>query len=134
VRVRDGHVRIGAASGSHEAPAGTETSLDATGRVSRSMFPGHGPEWDWTLDVAPMPAIEGRPLCDFLEWAAREGGWRLAYTDAGTPARAAEIRLSGSVAGHTLLEALDAVLPASGMSYRVEDDMLVVSAGGEGGG
>lgn len=127
VRVRDGHVRIERPDRTYDAPEGTETTIGAMGEVERSFVSSYGPAWDWTLEIVPGFEIEGKPLRDLLEWSAHEAGWRLAYTDPGVPALAAEIRMSGSIDELTIEEALATVLSASGLDYRIDDGTLIVT-------
>jgi hypothetical protein len=75
-----------------------------------------------------MLDLEDETALAFLEWAARERGWTLAFADEHVARSAGEIVLGGTLDRLTLEEALDAVLPTCQMEYRVEQGVLVVSA------
>lgn len=130
VRVREGAVVVEGAGGTHEAVAGVELTLDADGTLSRGAVPIHGPRWDWVLDSAPAPDLEGRPLSVFLDWVAREGGWELRFADGETAGRASTITLHGDVHDLTPAEAMAMVLDGSGLDYRLEAGTLTVGPAG----
>jgi fido (protein-threonine AMPylation protein) len=73
-----------------------------------------------------MMEIEGRSLREFLDWMARERGFRIRFSSGDLEADAGSIRLNGSIRGMTLDQALESVLLASGMRHRIEADLLVV--------
>ena len=58
VKVREGTVRLEGDSETARAAAGEALVVAADGRVSRRPIPPFGPEWDWVLASAPVPAIE----------------------------------------------------------------------------
>jgi hypothetical protein len=117
VRVREGTVFLLHRGERHEASAGA--GLEARGgRVVRTSMAVFGPAWTWVEQAAPEPSIEGRSLESFVEWTARETGWTIRYARPGTARSAPRIVLHGSSAGLTPAEALEAVLPACGLSLR----------------
>ncbi len=130
VRVRDGHVRVVTDDAEFEAPRGVETRIDHDGNLSRRDTTAFGEDWAWTLDVLPPIAIDGRPLREFLEWAARESGRRLAFLDSELLVQASEIRMSGTIDGLTVDEALETLLTASGLTYRVDAGTLEIRQAG----
>jgi hypothetical protein len=87
--------------------------------------------FDWVRSVTPMLEIDGRSLQTFLEWIARERGLRLHFATPREAAAAPGIRLTGSVAGMTLDQALDSVLATCQMSHRIEGDVLRIAFAGE---
>jgi len=126
VRVRSGMVELTDGARSVAADAGTEVTMSATGAVSRPIAL-HGPEWDWTAGLAPELDIEGMALSEFLDRISREHGWRLQYGDAALAREASSIILHGSVAGLQPREALDVAITTSGLAYRLDDGILVVT-------
>ena len=126
VRVREGAVVLERAGGSHHAIAGEELRLNAGGTVERGTSPLHGPEWDWVLDTAPAPQISGKPLADFLDWASREGGWKVRFADDATARAAADTVLHGDLQNLSVTEASSMVLHGSGLAYRLEGGTFVV--------
>jgi hypothetical protein len=132
VRVRDGLVRLSQNRRSHDATPGDELTLNGDGSVVRRIVPVHGPDWAWAVALAHHFDLEGRSLRDFLDWIAGENGWQLRYADASVEDKAMTTILHGSIQGLTPEEALAAVLPASGVGYRLENGVLLIqrAAGG----
>ncbi len=134
VRLREGTVVVHRGEESHELHAGAELEVSVDGSVVRRPVSLHADAWDWATSIAPMPDLEGLTAREFLDWVARERAWTLAFTDEGVARSAEEIVLGGSAARLTLDEALDAVLPTCGLTYRVADGVLVVAGSGSGAG
>ena len=130
VRVRDGRVRLVQSRESHEAGAGDELTLEGSGRVARRRLPTFGPEWAWITALPEPFALEGRSLFDFLDWIAAGNGWHLRFADAGAEQKARTTTLHGSIEGLTPEEALDAVLPASGVVHDLQTGVLRISLPG----
>lgn len=128
VRVREGSVLLHHEDQVHEIKLGTELVMDVQGKSTAREIPAHGPEWEWISGVTPMLDLEGRSARAFLDWVARERGFRLRFSDEALTRAADEIVLGGSIEGLTLDEALEAVLPTCRMVHRVEDGDLVIEA------
>jgi len=126
VRLREGSVELQRGEEVFDVSVGHELVVAADGTTSRRAIPLYGPDWEWLTAVTPMLEIEGRSAREFLEWVARERGWRLVFADALLARSAEEIRLDGSIAGLTVDQALDAVLPTCRMTSRVEAGVLRV--------
>jgi hypothetical protein len=108
------------------ARPGTELTLTGGAAETRTIAP-FGPEWQWTADLAPPFAIEGRPVSAFLEHLSREQGWTLRYADAQLARDASGIILHGSVDGLEPQDALAVALRTSGLTHRLQEGELVVS-------
>ncbi len=133
VRVRDGMVRLSQnPQQSHDAQPGDELTLDGNGSVVRRTVPVVGADWAWTVALARPFDLEGRSLGEFLDWIAGENGWQLQYADAAVEEKALKTILHGSIKGLTPEEALSAVLPASGVGYRLENRVLLILLGAGG--
>jgi ferric-dicitrate binding protein FerR (iron transport regulator) len=126
VRVREGMVRLRRTAGPVEVKAGRELLIGPDGRANEAPIEDPVAAWKWTGEVAPMMAIDGRTLGEFLDWFGRERGLTIRYADADLAASAPGIRLSGSIEGMTLDEALAAVLSISGLSHRLEGSTLSI--------
>ncbi len=126
VRVREGSIMLEREAGSDHALAGEELSARPGTAVVRGRVSASGPHWDWVIDTAPTPEIAGRPLGDFLDWVAREGGWEIRFADQDTARIASATVLHGDVANLTLTEASSMVLHGSGLDYRLENGAFVV--------
>ncbi|MBS1201376.1 MAG: hypothetical protein H6R27_2054 [Proteobacteria bacterium] len=95
IRVREGQVVLERESGQVAARAGEQLSVTTSGAVERRAFATHDPAWGWTESLAPMPPLDGQPARVLLEWAARETGRELHYTDTASERRAAQVVLHG---------------------------------------
>jgi ferric-dicitrate binding protein FerR (iron transport regulator) len=123
VRVRDGAVQLERAGRIDRAPTGTELLARADGTVSTRSVDPFAADWAWTTAAAPPFIVENATLEAFLQWAAREGGWTIEWSD-GLRQRARTTVLHGAVDGMTPAEALDVVLPISGLSPQFVNDRL----------
>jgi hypothetical protein len=126
LRVRDGLVRLSQSRQSHEAQPGDELTLEGSGSIVRRTVPVFGADWAWAVALAAPFNLEGRSLRDFLVWIAGENGWQLRYADAAVEEKALTTILHGSIQGLTPEEALSAVLPTSGVVYRLENGVLLI--------
>ncbi len=125
VRVREGAVEIARSGEVHEVRTGAEIRLDAGGRLERRAVPIHGPEWRWSLEIAPSFDIEGRTLGELLDWVTHETGWQLRF-DPAIAAGAAGVILNGSIEGLAPDDALGVVLPTAGLRHRVSEGVLIL--------
>lgn len=117
VRVREGRVDF---ANRAVADAGTELIANLAG-IERKTIAVSGPEWEWIASAAPPLPLEGLTLRDAISRIAREKGLRVRWGDGvdGT------IRLHGRTA-FTIDEALDAATAASGVTYRIQNDTLII--------
>lgn len=127
VRVREGAVALVRRGGSDSVTRGGELRLSRDGSVSRGTIELQGPAWSWVLAAAPSLDIEGLRLSEYLAWVSRETAWRLRYEDDALVRLAVEIRLHGTIEGLAPDESLRAILPGSGLAYRVEGETLFVT-------
>jgi ferric-dicitrate binding protein FerR (iron transport regulator) len=125
VRVRSGVVELQHGGKAQTAQAGTEVRVEGDLLTSVPVAP-YGADWEWASALAPVFAIEGRPLAAFLQHLAREQGWTLRYADPALAARAPAIVLHGSIEGLTPRDALSVALTSSGLDYRLESGRLLV--------
>jgi hypothetical protein len=130
LKVREGRVRLERGEDSVLTNAGQELVVRGDGSLDRRETAADGPEWDWVLKSAPMLDIEGAKVRTFLDWIARERGWRVELADSETAALSDSVVLHGSIAHLTPAEAPDVVLPSSGLGYRVSRGTLVVFVAG----
>jgi hypothetical protein len=79
-----------------------------------------------------MPDIEGMKVHRFLDWIAREAGWRVELADGEAAALADSVELHGSIAHLTPLDATGVVLSSAGLEYRVSNGTLVVAVSKKG--
>jgi hypothetical protein len=119
IKVRDGVVELERAGIVHRAEKGTELVANADGTVDRNRINSFGGLWDWTTAAAPPFTLENATLEAFLEWAAREGGWTIEWSDALRQKARTTTNLGGAIDGMTPRVALDVVLPAFGLSHEL---------------
>lgn len=126
VSVREGRVLVTAANGSNNTgEAGQLLRLNARGEVKRSTLAPTDPQWQWTLEAAPVFDIDNQTLSSFLQWIARETGRRVVYSSPQAEAAAAEVKLRGSIAGLDADAALTAVLSTTQLRrYRTADEEI----------
>jgi ferric-dicitrate binding protein FerR (iron transport regulator) len=127
VLVREGEVLINGARSQMTARAGEALFVAGNGMAERTTISPYASEWRWASQVAPLFDLEGSTVQRFLDWVAREKGWRWRFVDDDTSRRAADIVTHGSIEGYTPEEALDIVLPTCGLSYIRDGDEVVVS-------
>lgn len=122
VRVREGRVAIGPRL---HAGAGDEILIER-GAITRDRIRADDPAWEWASALVPMPEIEGRSVGTFLDWIAREKGWRLRFASTEAESRAHTTMMHGSVRELTPLDALSTVMLSAGMEYRLVSGELIV--------
>ena len=88
--------------------------------------PPFGDEWAWILRGTRF-RLEGATLAQFLQWIEVEGGRTVELTDAAIASAADRTVLHGSIAGLSVEEALDAVLPTIGMTYRTDGARVILT-------
>jgi ferric-dicitrate binding protein FerR (iron transport regulator) len=115
IKVRDGAVQLERADRIDRALAGTELVAHADGTVSTKPLDPFAADWAWTTAAAPTFVVENATLEAFLEWAAREGGWTIEWSDA-LRQRARTTILHGPIDGLAPADALNVVLPTCGLS------------------
>ena len=115
IKVRDGAVQLERAGRIDRAPKGTELLARADGTVSTRSVDPFAADWAWTTAAAPPFVVENATLEAFLQWAAREGGWTIEWSDA-LRQRARTTILHGTIDGMTPAVALEEVLPTCGLS------------------
>jgi hypothetical protein len=107
--------------------AGEQLTMGANGEVNRLKIDTHGGEWDWVSDLAPTLDIDGRPLSEFLQWAARELGQPVVFATPESEAEASKVVLSGSVSGLSPRDALITVLSTTRLRSSERGGRIVIS-------
>jgi hypothetical protein len=129
VRVREGRVLLQRDNERLMASAGTELTAMPGAAVSRREIDTYGRDWLWVAALAPDYEIEGRPLLGFLEWASRELGRPLKFSDPNARAVAERTILHGSVRGREPLDALSSVLATTSLTYEIRGDTIWIQSG-----
>lgn len=126
VRVRDGEVIVNAGKDSARAGRGMEISTSAQGLETR-VVSSFGSDWAWVAKTTPPFVLAGRTLSEFLDWVSRETGYTVMYEGKAGAAASATV-LQGSIDGLTPDEALDVVLPSTGLDHRLVNGRVIVRA------
>lgn len=127
VAVREGSVQIDAQRGPFTAEAGERVTLRDGEEARYTALPPHDSSWQWATALAPAFDIDQRPVMDFLRWATRETGKELIFATDGVRTAAMSTRLSGSVAGLTPAEAIEAVQPTvSRFEFHIDEQRVIV--------
>lgn len=121
VNVREGRVRLRNEAGEHIAAAGERLRVTAA-NIERTRISLQDPSWQWVLQVVPEFTIEGVPLADFLQWAARETGRKLVFTSPAAAETARQVVLHGSIGQLSPEAALPAVLSTTQLTGAQADD------------
>src|SRR5690606_21380698 len=128
VAVREGSVEVDAPRGSFPAEAGEKLTHNNSGEAQHTKRASHDRSWQWATALAPAFDIDRRPVMDFLRWVARETGKELVFATDSARLAAMSTRLSGSVAGLTPVEAIEAVQPTiSRFEFHVDEQRVIVS-------
>ena len=77
--------------------------------------------------IAPVFAIEGRSLHDYLTWLCREQGWTLRWPGSGEELAARRAVLHGSIAGLSVEESMNVVSAITQATLNVRDGALSVA-------
>jgi ferric-dicitrate binding protein FerR (iron transport regulator) len=127
VAVREGRVRLardGAAP--VEARRGELLRVATSGAVQRETLARDDARWAWIADLPTAFDTDGASLAGFLAWYARETGRGVVFADPADAARAADVRLAGSIAGLAPEQALDVVAASTGLDVQRDAARLVL--------
>jgi hypothetical protein len=128
IRVREGRLRLRNASRQTLIDTGIQLTANPDGTLTQSPVTPYGADWLWVAALTPDYDIEGQPLLNFLQWAARELGRPLGFADAHAREIAVRTVLHGSVKGREPLEALRAVLSTTSLRYEIRGDTIWVQS------
>jgi ferric-dicitrate binding protein FerR (iron transport regulator) len=131
VRVREGRVNVMPDKGpTRTLEVGDQIVVSADGVEERGRIEPSSDEWDWASSAAPEFDIDGKPVQEFLAWAARETGLKVVFATAQSAAEARRAVLSGSIVGLDPDQALAAVLPTTSLKSTEKDGQLIVEMAG----
>jgi ferric-dicitrate binding protein FerR (iron transport regulator) len=126
VRVREGSIIVDRTAARLVAHAGEAVHLRSNGTTDRRLIATHGADWAWVSHLVMPFTLEGATLESFLDWAAREQGWSWEFENPAVWKSVAGTVLHGAIEGLSVTEALDAVLPACGITFRREGHRLIL--------
>jgi ferric-dicitrate binding protein FerR (iron transport regulator) len=131
VRVRDGAVHLDSAAVSPDVTAGQELLARSGETVEVRPVSTFGDDWDWILRGSIFH-LDGATLSTVLIWVAAESGRPVEFRPVTLRAEIGATVLHGSIVGLSLDEVLDTVLPAAGLTHRLEDGRIVIQRTGGG--
>ncbi len=125
VRVREGRVEVEDRRGRRQVVTkGQGLAVTRTESISQEV-PCHGAAWDWVTAARPPFETRQRSVLEVLEWAAREGCWKLRFADAEDRQRVAAVDVgSANLPDGRLEDALDAMLLGSSLGLRLDREPL----------
>ena len=126
VRVREGSIAFERRGGRWTAGAGEALTISDGQAPVRRRITTAGEEWAWVAELAEPFTLEGATVTSFLDWVRREEGLRWQIDDPTVRARADRIVLHGSIEGLTPGEALEAVLPAAGLTFSRDGERILI--------
>ena len=124
IRVREGEVIVNDRS----AHRGEQLDLAPGGAIAMSRIATWGDDWGWLNDIAPVFAVDGKRVAEFLSWVSNESGMEVRYENDATAKKAADVVLHGSIGTLRPVAAADSVLPAAGLRGDAKDGVLTVRA------
>jgi len=127
VAVREGRVDVARDQESYLAIAGEKLLLQPDTAFVVSPISINDRSWDWAVALAPTFDIDGKPLLDFLKWAARELGKELVFANDETRMAAMRTILNGSVEDFSLDDAIQSALTTTNFQYRIDEFQIVIS-------
>ena len=127
--VREGRVKLLRAMDTTMARSGEALRLGRDGSLNREAIQGFGAHWIWAARLGPAIDINGHTLAEFLDWLARENGWRISYASATLHHEARITEISGSIENLSAREALDLVMSTGPWTYSIANGVVMIAAG-----
>ncbi len=117
VSVRDGKVAVDGLYYDEIAEAREQLTLSGRARPEVLSILPYGDEWSWIETTAPLNSLDGKTFDEFLQWVARETGFKIEYDDPKIEKMALEETVSGEV-NATPRDALRQRLRTLGLDYE----------------
>lgn len=125
VRIRDGAVRLESTAATRDIAAGHEVVVRRGASPEVRQTATFGDDWDWIVRASSFQ-LDGVTVSAFLKWVEAESGRPVEFRPPSLRGEMAATVLHGSVAGLSLDEVLDTVLPAVGLTHRLENGRIVM--------
>lgn len=125
VRVREGRVAVDLPGGHRIAEAGEGWTAGPEGSARPISVDASAAGWDWTLEASPGIELAGATFDQYLDWLARETGWRVEW---GETPRETECRGFSTSPGLRIRarDSLEVVFPACGLRYALDRGVLTI--------
>jgi hypothetical protein len=127
VAVREGRVNVTDSQETYAAEAGFHLALQSGATAVVDPMAIHDPSWEWAVALAPTFEIDNESLLDFLKWAARETGKQLVFSGNDVRLAAMGIKLKGSLANLTPIEAAESVLASTKFTYHIDQTTISIA-------
>ncbi len=95
--VREGRVSLNAQDSDLTVNKGELASIDPAGKTEVTRVETFGSMWEWTSLVTPELKLDGLSAFDFIQWAGRETGREVQFSDDTIQDLSMQTRLRGSV-------------------------------------
>jgi ferric-dicitrate binding protein FerR (iron transport regulator) len=118
VSVREGQVRIDGLRHSVQAGEGKRVALRGLAEPVVTDVRTYGRLWEWSEALAGHVDMDGASIAEFLDWVARETGYRVRYVDERAREAATET-LRGAVHADPRTE-LRLRLATTDLTYRID--------------
>jgi ferric-dicitrate binding protein FerR (iron transport regulator) len=125
VSVREGQVLVAAHGVETLADRGEQVKVNASGDHSLELISTYGTRWQWTEELAPVFASDGRSIAEFLDWVAHESGRNVAFASPEAEKLASETLLRGQLEMEPM-RALTVVMQTSDLASRISSGTIVV--------
>ena len=125
VSVREGEVLLDTQGVENLAASGNQLRVDRSGTLVRQAIPTYGDLWQWTEELAPVFASDGRSMADFLDWVAHESGRSVEFASPAAHKLASETLLRGKV-DMDPMRALAVVLQTSDLMTETSAGTIIV--------
>lgn len=123
--VREGQVSLSAEASDLTVNKGELASINPAGKTKVTNVETFGSLWEWTNLVTPELKLDGLSVFDFIQWAGRETGREVQFSDAAIRKLSKETRLRGSVNLAPDL-ALELILETSDIEALTSESTILV--------
>lgn len=125
ISVREGNVEVEGTYHDAAAKAGQRLTLAGSNRPAITNIPGHGDDWRWVEQMAPIVNIDERSAYEFINWVARESGFEVRFVSDAVEQRARDTKMTGSVDREPQI-ALRTLLQTTTLVSNIENGWIVI--------
>ncbi len=123
--VRDGIIQV-----QRQAQITTAAATDSEAQrlvlteahVLQEVAERFGAQWDWIQKLPSSYPLNGHSVADYLNWIARETGYRIEYETEQLRGTAEKIKLSGELSGAHPLDTLPKVLATTRLQHPISEN------------
>ena len=132
VLVREGKVAVEGRSVKETATVGQKLTVTRDGQTTVYDIKLSGGDWQWIEKTSPSLTLNNRPIIEFLTWVSRETGQPIHFESASAKqvVMTEDLRGVRDVVHEEPSHALDLYMPTTGLTWRTENDVIVIGDGG----